>query len=252
MMRIQLIAAALVAAACVGVQAKDTKPKAKRPTGQPTMHIRISAGAETYAMGLPIPVAVSLANDGDQPFVGEAPDSSMAVEYHQLDARTKEDLSYAMGKLTTTNFGPDQYALVTPVPKRLELAPHTAHDFTTDPNQRLYQRPGRYEAFVTMERVGKSNSIPLTISFTRASVAPLFALARDATAEYGRREWAADWLARLYPGFRIKLAAPDASEPVRTQLEADNHAVYDAFQRWWHAHESDPQLDAQLQSMQGS
>jgi len=252
MMRPQLIAAVLIAVACVGVQAKDTKPTAKRPTGQPTMHIRISTGAQTFALGLPIPVAISLANDGDQRFVGEEPDSSMTVEYHQLDVRTKEDLSYAMGKLTTTTFGPEQYALVTPVPKQLELAPHTAHAFTTDANERLYQRPGKYEVFVTMERVGKSNSLPLTVTFTRASVAPLLPLARDTAAEYGRREWAADWLARLYPGFRIKLAAPDASEAVRAQLEADNGPVYDAFQVWWQGQQNEPQLDAQLQGIQGS
>jgi hypothetical protein len=214
--------------------------------------MRISTSAQAVALGLPIPVAVSLANDSDHCFIGEAPEASMAVEYHQLDARTKEDLSYAMGRLTMTNFGPDQYALITPVPKRLELAPHAAHDFTTDPNQRLYERPGMYEVFLTMERVGRSNSIPLTISFTRASVAPLFALARDATAEYGRREWAADWLAKLHPGFRLELAAPDATEAVRAQLEAKNRPVYEAFSAWWHAHESDPQLDAQFQSVQGS
>lgn len=252
MMRARLIAAVLSVVACVGAQAKDTKPKAKRPPGQPTMHIRISTSAPTSALGLPIPVAVSLVNEGDQRFVGEEPDTSMRVEYHQLDGRTKEDLSYAMGKLTTTSFGPEQYALVTPTPKQLELAPHTAHDFTTDANERLYQRPGKYEVFVTMEQVGKSNSVPLTVTFTRASVAPLFALARDPAAEYGRREWAADWLVRLYPGFRIKLAAPDAPQAQRAQLEADNRPVYDGFQAWWQERQTDPQLDTQLQSIQGS
>ncbi|HKO93154.1 MAG TPA: hypothetical protein VJU61_18490 [Polyangiaceae bacterium] len=58
--------------------------------------------------------------------------------------------------------------------------------------------------------------------------------------------------ARLYPGFRIKLAAADATAAVRARLEADNGPVYAAFQAWWQGQQSEPQLDAQLQGIQGS
>jgi hypothetical protein len=39
---------------------------------------------------------------------------------------------------------------------------------------------------------------------------------------------------------------------MRAQLEADNGPVYAAFQTWWQERQSEPQLDAQLQGIQGS
>ena len=45
---------------------------------------------------------------------------------------------------------------------------------------------------------------------TRDSVSLLFATAHDPQMSYGRREWAMDRLARLFPGFRLSLPLPDA------------------------------------------
>ena len=216
------------------------------------MSIRISVRAEPHSLGEPIEVAVAISNDDDRVLALDDPRTSQSVTAHLLDSRTNEDMSYTMGKLDVTTFGEDQYALVIPKSEVVEIAPRAAFDFTTDANERLFLRPGTFQVFVTDDGDGgevKSNELRLRIEITRESIPHLLALAQDMERDYGRREWAMDWLAKLYPAFRLELPPPDAQAASRERMEARNRAIYADFTAWWQENEHTPAVDALLQRL---
>ena len=214
------------------------------------MQLNISTANSVYALGKPIRVDVTIANTGDRTLVLDEPASSLAVEMHLVDRRTREDLSYTMGRVDTTVFpgAGDRYALVVPMGKPFQIGPHASFSFSTDPQQRLFLRPGVFDSFLTID-ADQSNRIQLTVEFNRGSVDELFALARDPAQAYARREWAMDWLAKLYPAFRLALPTPDAADPSRAQLESSNRTVYESFATWWRANQQGTQMDERLQRL---
>lgn len=209
--------------------------------------MQIKLSDKSYPLAKPFPVEITYANATGHVVVLDSPAKSLAVELHLLDLRTKEDLSYTMGKMTTTSFGgdKDQYALVTPIPEALSIAPGSSLVFMSDPNERLYLRPGKFDCFLT-DPSGESNHLELTIELTRESVDSLFDLAKDEKQEYSRREWAMDWLQKLHSEFLLELPLPDATPAKRAQAEADNKVVYAGFAAWWNQHKHDVDMDEKL------
>lgn len=204
------------------------------------MQIKISE--TSCPLGKPIPVQITFENGTESAVTRDNPAKSLAVEMHLVDLRTREDLSYTMGKTTTTLFqgGQDRYAINVPPPESMEIAPGSAVVFTSDPNERLYLRPGKFDAYLT-DAAGSSNHVELTIEFTRESVELLFELVQDERKEYSRREWAMDWLAKLQGDFRLKLPAPGG--PSTPTDKAHNELAYARFSRWWIQNKKTPHLD---------
>lgn len=200
-------------------------------------------------LGKPLPLDITLANPGSSPLVIEEPAQSLDIEMHMVYKPTGEDLSFTMGKFTTTQIGSaDQYAIEVPVPKPKSIAPGASLNIKPDANTRLYLRPGDYDVFVT-HKDSESNHVPLKVQLTRESVAMLLATARDPQMPYSRREWASDWLARLYPDFRPSLSPPNDSAAQRAQREAANQPLYQRFAEWWREQQATDGLDERLEKV---
>jgi len=210
------------------------------------MQITLQAPALT-PLGKPLPLEVTLRNPGSSPLVIDDPAQSLDIEFHFIDQQTREDLSFTMGRISTTTMGTvDEYAIEVPVPKPTTIAPNGVLAFKADANMRLFLRPGNYQAYVT-HKDSESNRVPVKVVYTRDSVSVLFATAHDTQMSYGRREWAMDRLARLFPAFRLSLPLPDAPAATRTQQEAANQAVYVRFAEWWRDQLASADLDERLE-----
>jgi hypothetical protein len=192
---------------------------------------------DTYRLGEPIPLSVSIANGSRDKLVREDPKKSLDVVLHVVDRKTREDLSYAMGRTTQTviDKASGQFAVVLPNKTPVTIEPGAALTFETDLNQRLFLRPGRYDCTVREQDV-TSNQLELQIEVTRQSIDELFALARNPTGDFSRREWAMDLLRRVYPPLRLHLTPNDAVPGMRAENEARNRPLYNAFLMWWKEH----------------
>ena len=200
-------------------------------------------------LGQPLPLAVTLGNPGSSPLVIDDPAQSLDLEYHFIDQQTREDLSFTLGKTTTTIIGSvDEYAIELPIPKPVTIPPGGSLNVQADANVRLFLRPGDYQAFVTHQG-SESNRVPVKVVYTRDSVSMLFATAHDVQMSYGRREWAAERLARLFPGFRLSLPLPDAPAAARAEQEAANQAMYVKFAAWWRDQLGAADLDDRLEKL---
>jgi hypothetical protein len=223
-------------------------PARKAPQGHRKMHITLQAPALS-PLGKPLPLEVTLGNPGNTPMVIDDPAQSLDIEYHFIDQQTREDLSFTLGKITTTIIGSvDEYAIELPEPKPVTVPPGGSLNVKADANVRLFLRPGDYQAFVTHQG-SESNRVPVKVVYTRDSVTVLFATAHDAQMSHGRREWAAERLARLFPGFRLSLPLPDAPAAARGEQEAANQAVYLKFAAWWRDQLGTADLDERLEKL---
>jgi hypothetical protein len=212
------------------------------------MNITLQAPA-LAPLGKPLPLEVTLANTGSSPLTIDDPAQSLDIEYHFIDQQTREDLSFTLGRITTTIIGSvDEYAIELPTPKPVAIPPGGALNVKADANVRLFLRPGDYQAYVTHQG-SESNRVPVKVAYTRDSVSVLFATAHDPQMSYGRREWAADRLARLFPDFRLSLPLPDAPADARAQQEAANQAVYVKFAEWWRDQLQMADLDERLEKL---
>jgi len=212
------------------------------------MHITLQAAPQT-ALAKPLLLDVTISNPGSHALEIDDPAQSLAIEFHLVDQRTREDLSFTAGKLTATTFGSaDQYALEVPTKRLITIAPKGSLSYRVDANAKLYLRPGDFDAFVS-HKESQSNHVPVKVVLTRDSVALLFATARDAQMDYSRREWATDRLARLYPGFKLSLALPTESATARSQQETTNAPVYTRFAEWWRDQLTAPDLDQRLDKL---
>ena len=227
---------------------RPAAPARKAPQGHRKMQITLQAPALT-PLGKPLPLEVTLRNPGSTPLVIDDPAQSLDIEYHLVDQQTREDLSFTLGRISTTTIGSvDEYAIEVPVPKPVTIAPEATLTVKADANVRLFLRPGDYQAYVT-HKDSESNRVPVKVVYTRDSVTVLFATAHDTQMSYGRREWAMDRLARLFPAFRLSLPLPDTPAAARAQQEASNQAVYVRFAEWWRDQLATADLDERLEKM---
>ncbi|NRF65812.1 hypothetical protein HLB44_02310 [Aquincola sp. S2] len=225
---------------------RRASPAPKAPRGHRTMQITLQAAALT-ALGKPLPLEVTLSNPGSSGLVIDDPAQSLDIEFHLVDQKTREDLSFTMGKVTTTTLGSvDEYAIEVPVPKPTTIPPKGTLSFKADANMRLFLRAGDYDAYVT-HKDSESNHVPLKVVYTRESVTLLFATAHDPQMSYGRREWATDRLAKLFPAFRLNLPLPDEAAASRSQREASNQPAYVRFAEWWRDQLATADLDERLE-----
>jgi len=195
--------------------------------------IQISLKKNAYHLGEPIPASVVYRNNGTSAISLEDPSRSFNAEMHVVDRSTKEDHYYTMGKLEVTEFegGLGEYALVEPVPDSIDIAPKADFVFETDINKRLYLGPGVFDCEFR-DSDTRSNQATIAIWYTQDSVALLLGAVMDASLDYGRREWAADWLRELLPDFRVTLP-PDGEEPGSAPDDSVNQAEYQRFRAWW-------------------
>jgi hypothetical protein len=196
-----------------------------------------------------LPVEIALENQGDESVMIEHPASSLNVEFHLVDQRTHEDLSFTMGNTTTRRLrDAGEYAIEVPAHRTVALEPQGKLRFKVDASARLYLRPGDYDAFVTFGELA-SNHRKVSLRMTREAVHQLFTIARDPQANYSRREWAASQLVKLYPGFKLSLAAPDEPISIVRGNETMNEPLYVRFSKWWRVQLQSPDLDSRLEKL---
>lgn len=201
----------------------------------------------TYNLGESIPVEITYRNNAGRRIVTENPAKSFDITMHLTDLGNDEDLNYTMGRMRVTiiDKASDRYVSAMPPPDTIILEPDSSVTFSSDLNDRLYLRPGNFLCFLTeLER--QSNQIKIEIKFTRESVLSLAKVAQNENQEYGRREWAMDWLAKLYPDFKLKLSAEEDSAEVRKQNETYNGNIIDSFMKWWDANRNSAKTDELL------
>lgn len=196
--------------------------------------MEISFQKASYVLGEPIPVQVRYRNETRETVRIDNPEKSTGVFMHAVYQPTGEDLSYPMvpEDHIVLEPGTDEYVLSTPPVEKIEIPPGEALMFSTDLNQRVYLRRGKFDCVLTDNDV-ESNHVEIEIVSTRETVDYLLAYARDPNQEYGRREWAMEWLQKIDPNFELKLSDPSDSDEVKAANEARNQANIDAFTRRW-------------------
>lgn len=209
--------------------------------------MKIHFAKESHSLAAPVLLEVQIENLGHLPAAIEKPEKSFGLVVHLLDPMTKRDRTYTLGRQIVTTIDPSagRFAVVTPPPEVVTIAPGAAYRFTTDLNDRLFLKPGKYECFLTGPQ-GSSNRVPLELVMTQASVDRLFELVQDPAQDYSRREWAMDSLRSLLPDFHLELAPEGDSAAVRSQKEEANKPAYARFAQWWKEHrKSVPKSDAE-------
>ncbi|MCJ7604149.1 MAG: hypothetical protein MUO63_21950 [Desulfobulbaceae bacterium] len=196
--------------------------------------MKIKVSKPTYSLGEAIIAEIVYENPTTMPQQLENPSKSFDVVMHVVGARNKEDLNYTMGTMGVTiiDKATDRYVLTQPAKEQIEIDPATSFQFTSDLNNRLYLRPGKFDCFLT-DSDKESNHLTITILFDNTAVDYLYALALDPQQIYGRREWAMDWLRKLYPEFRLDLPLDEDPAEVRVRKEAANKVIGEKFFQWW-------------------
>lgn len=218
---------------------------AKKTEGEILMIIKFSK--KSFFLGESIPAEVSYKNDTGERIVIEDPAKSLDVIMHLLDLSNDEDLNYTLGKIEVTVMDKtaDQYAKSLPPKDTLTLEPNSAITFTTDLNERLYLRAGDFTCYLH-EGEKESNRISISVKYKRESIVPLIQIARDANMVYGRREWASDWLRKLYPRFELDLPYDEDSPDVRKKKEEQISVKVAEFLSWWQENSNNPKIDTLL------
>ena len=92
----------------------------------------------------------------------------------------------------------------------------------------------------------ESNHVEIEVQYTKETVDSFIALLRNSGAEYGRREWALEWLQALYPEFDLKLSLPTDTDSVTAMNETDNRIRIDEFAQTWLQEKDTIDISAQL------
>ncbi|RZB35487.1 MAG: hypothetical protein SRB2_03080 [Desulfobacteraceae bacterium Eth-SRB2] len=198
------------------------------------MHINFTK--TNFVLGETVPVIIIYENASDKKLVRPDPSESLDVVMHVVDSQNKEDLNYTMGMLKTTviDMASGQFVDEMPKIKDIEIAPGASYSFSSDIHERVYLRPGKFDCFAS-ENKTESDHVQIRIDFTKASVDYLASISMDQGKEYGRREWAMDWIGKIYPPYQLKIPVAGDSESTRLNHEKYNKQKYDEFLKWWHA-----------------
>ena len=207
--------------------------------------MEISFQKSSYVLGEPVPVRVRYGNETGETVRIDNPEESTRVHMHAVYQPTGEDLNYPMvpEEQIVLEPGTDEYVLSTPPVEKIEIPPGDALTFGTDLNQRLYLRPGEFDCVLTDDDA-ECNRVKIEILYTQETVEYLLAYARNPAEEYGRREWAMEWLQEIAPKFALKLSEPGASDELRAANEAYNRSHLDAFTKWWNQNRNNIKMPA--------
>jgi hypothetical protein len=198
----------------------------------------ITFSKENFELGDSVPVEVIFVNTSNDVIrLNENPQKSIDLVMHAINAKSSEDLNYSMGKVEVSGFGKDKFALTVPVKEKFELQPKSLYFFVSDLNDRLYLAPGKYDCFLVNYLVEKSNKATITVSFTTGSVSYLLKTAVDERMNYGKREWAFDWLKKINPQFELQLTIDNDSPEQRKKKISFNERSYAQFRKWWEEHQ---------------
>lgn len=188
-----------------------------------------------YILGESIPVEIIFENSTSAKIIIENPERSFDIIMHLFDTIKKEEMNYTMGQVESTVFNKaeNQYAIVIPPKQEIEIGPKSSFAFTSNVNNRLFLYPGQFECFLTDHETKQSNSVEISIVYTKESVKYLFELSKDIHQSYGRREWAMEWLQKLYGNFKLYLSVDDDNQETIMKNEEHNKILYNEFMNWW-------------------
>jgi hypothetical protein len=210
----------------------------------------IKFAKEHFEVGDSIPAEVIFVNTTANPVnLKEDPQTSIDLVMHAVNAKTGEDLNYSMGKIETTPFGHDKFAMTVPKKEKFEIGAKSFISFTTDLNERLYLTPGTYECYLVNYLVEKSNKVTLFVSLTPTSVFYLLKTAVDERSSYGKREWAYDWLRKIDPHFQLQLTVDDDTPLRKKEKIAFNEKAYATFTKWWTKNHNTAEMAELLRQM---
>lgn len=207
----------------------------------------IKFGKTSYYLGESIPAEINYMNSTSEKILVENPAKSLDINLHMLDSASGEGFNYTLGQTETLVIDKASDRYVTTVPKKelVTIPPDSGISFKSDLNERLYLRPGNFICYLT-EGEKESNRVALAVHYQRESVIPLVQVARDPNMIYGRREWAGDWLRKLYPGFQLDLPYDEDTPDVRKEKEKQISLKVAEFLSWWQENRNNPQMDTLL------
>lgn len=198
-----------------------------------SVFMKIELAKQSFYLGESIVVTVSVENNTKEALSIADPAASFDVEMHAVDKANQEDLSYTMGivEATILEGGQDEWALSVPVPDTITIAAASAYVFETDLNERLYLRDGVFDVFVSDIESGTALE-EITIKFRMAALPYLSKIAMDQQQSYSRREWAMEWIQKLYPEFILKLRSENTPAALVQKDEEYNQIQYNALVKW--------------------
>ena len=200
------------------------------------MDIKIKLSKPTFFLGESIAADITYENNSSEVIAIDNPSKSYDVSIHVVDITNNEDLSYTTGKVIVTNIdkASGQYVLTNPPKEQIKIAAKSSFQFISDMNERLYLRPGKFDCFITDNKI-ESNHVKISIKLTPSSVDHLLKLAQNKDAGYSRREWAMESLQKLRPSFKLTLPLENDPADVKIKKESYNTAVCHEFTAWWHS-----------------
>lgn len=205
------------------------------------MHIK--SDKSVYFLGEAIPVDVVVSNLKDSTVILENPSTSPDVIMHFVAANDQHDYYYPMQKITvlTIDAASDQHVTIDPPKQEITILPSGKFQFITDVNDRLFLAAGKYDCFITSNS-DTSNHISIQVVFNASSVDHLFAIVKDSSIEYSRRQWAMKTLQMLQPSFKPDLFIDGTTESKKKSKESHNVPLYKAFAEWWQKNKTNAQV----------
>lgn len=198
----------------------------------------------TYNLGESVMAEISYKNETSEKVTMQNPAKSFDILMRALDSTSKEELNYTMGKIEVTvmDKSADQYAKSTPQKKMVTIEKDSSITFSSDLNDRLYLHPGDFVCLLK-EGTLESNPVAISVRFTRESILPLTQIAKDVNMSFGRREWAADWLQKIYAKLKLNLPLDEDAPEIRKEKESYNGAMIAEFMNWWHDNQNSDKLE---------
>ena len=195
--------------------------------------MKINLSKQTYYLGEAILVDINYQNLFSSAVSMPDPKASFDVEMHLLDVNSQEDLSYTMGQSETTVMedDSDQWALSVPVPENISIPANGIYHFISDPNERLYLRPGKFVLFVT-DPNSESERVEVTVLLNKSALKHLSSIAMAPEQGYSRREWAMTNVQSVYPKFILKLPDDSCSKTTASEYEKNNQLQYQELIQW--------------------
>ncbi len=215
--------------------------------GEISMVIKFSK--TSFYLGESVPAEIHYKNNASKKVVIENPAQSFEIIMHVFDSTRNEELNYTMGKIqiTVMNKSADQYSKSIPPKEMVTIEANSYLNFISDLNDRLYFHPGSFTCWLS-EGDSVTNKVTIAIRFARESVLPMIQLARDTDTSYGRREWAMNWLQKIYPKLKLDLPYDEDAPEIKKEKESYNGATIAEFINWWHDNQNSDKVEVLIQN----
>jgi hypothetical protein len=220
------------------------------PTGgamNPQREIRLTMRQTRFAVGEAIPITVTYVNRGAQPLTFRDPAKTWEVGL-SVTASDGGVQRVQFGRLFRQNFG-QMSRMTLESADEITLEPEKEYAFECDAGERWpWLFPAGFYRLQVNDRTNDdftlfSNEIDIAVVLTVKSVGRLLDLVADEKAELASRQYAADWIQRIYPPFLMHLTEPTPAQKLT------NQEMLDVAGAWWRAHRGTTEVKEKIDAI---